>query len=114
MRLFRNGGLAIRCITTLPTLLNFGLACRNRTHISRVEAECIIRYTKARNFQAIVKHTSLFVVAAAERHRNVFHYGLDVRIRTATNSFGDYGAANYTTPSIVNLKPTHCKLKTNA
>ena len=24
----------------------------------------------------ILKHTSLFVVAAAERHRNVFHYGV--------------------------------------
>ena len=51
-----------------------------------------------------VKHTSLFVVAAAERHRNVFHYGLGVRNRTAINDFGDH----YVTVTL----HRDCKLKT--
>jgi hypothetical protein len=31
-------------------------------------------------FKTILKHTTLFVVAAAERHRNVFQYGPNIDI----------------------------------
>jgi len=54
--------------TTLPPH-PIGLAYRNRTHIRRVEAYCIIRYTKASEF------------------------GTSPGTRTPTNGFGDRGAA---------------------
>jgi hypothetical protein len=38
----------------LKELENNGLAYRNRTHIRRVEAYCIIHYTKARNLVRMV------------------------------------------------------------
>ena len=34
--------------STYSATLAFGPACRNRTHIRRVEADCIIHYTNAR------------------------------------------------------------------
>jgi hypothetical protein len=40
-------GFAIQCLSNWLHLHNSGTACRNRTHIRRVEAYCIIHYTNA-------------------------------------------------------------------
>ena len=84
-------GFGDRCTATILHRNCFGGACWIRTNDQSFSPDAFLagkclRPTRptlhTSSFSTILKHTTLFVVAAAEQHRNVLQYGTPYEIRT--------------------------------